>query len=111
MDEHRYQAIVERACGDKQRYGWRTARDIAADRRASGDDISAYRCPFNHDDDGGQPHWHLGHVPSMESVHDVVDAIRYQHGARCEQEIADAVRYENDEFRSDSPAAMREETT
>lgn len=64
-------AVRQRTCGDKRRYRTRWGARHAAERRsqASGDTIRAYRCPFC-------PSFHIGHVPSMESLEALAEAIR-----------------------------------
>jgi len=69
--------VVERVCEAKYRYGdpggaWRAARAV---RWRTGSAVRAYRCPFS----GGtraMAHWHIGHVPSIDSLRVVAAAIR-----------------------------------
>lgn len=69
--------VVERVCGAKHRFddpgrAWQAARAV---RRRTGSAVRAYRCPFS----GGTraaAHWHIGHVPSVDSLRVVAAAIR-----------------------------------
>ena len=69
--------VVERVCEAKHRYSdpggaWRAARAV---RGRTGSAVRAYRCPFS----GGTratAHWHIGHVPSIDSLRRVAAAIR-----------------------------------
>lgn len=59
-------------CGCKSRFGRDTARGRAGELTVeTGEAIRAYRCPF------GGDHWHVGHVPTMETVAEVAAAIRF----------------------------------
>lgn len=64
--------VKAKVCGKKVPYpGSQAARQMAKrlnrDERTS--PYSAYRCPVCHK-------WHVGHVPSMESVQEIADMIR-----------------------------------
>lgn len=72
MTAEEFAAVKERACGNKIPHSRDTARRIAEHHRAEGDLVGAYRCPFC-----PGKHWHVGHVPSMESLQQIADAIRY----------------------------------
>lgn len=65
---------ADRGCARKHPYGRTTARSIAARMQTAGDrTVSAYRCPWADDND---PHWHVGHLPSMEGLERIAAAIR-----------------------------------
>jgi hypothetical protein len=69
--------IVERVCGSKQRHmspgGARRA--AGGVRVRMGADVWPYRCPFSGGCRAGA-HWHVGHVPSYESLRRIAAAIR-----------------------------------
>jgi len=62
---------LERGCAGKVPLGKRAARSIAEQARREGNRVTAYRCPWAEDG-----HWHTGHVPSMQRVEQIADAIR-----------------------------------
>lgn len=68
--------VIFRACLDKTGMGLRVAKAVQAIRRAEGHHDTAYRCPFSPPDH----HWHVGRVPSMESVATIAAAVRDLHG-------------------------------
>lgn len=72
MTADEFAAVKATACESKIGHGKDIARRIAEHHRAEGDLVGAYRCPFCH-------LWHVGHVPSLESLQLIADAIRY-HG-------------------------------
>lgn len=61
--------VKERVCGEKSRMGRHAAMSLAQHLRARGKRIGAYHCPFCRC-------WHVGHIPSMESVSRIAQAIR-----------------------------------
>lgn len=69
--------VIERACLSKT--AWSHGGSMGAVRRlrAKGETVSPYRCPF---EDGDV--WHVGHVPSMETVAGLAKAIRDVNGDR-----------------------------
>jgi hypothetical protein len=73
VDDQHYLRVRERTCDRKIRYGPRLARSTAARMRGQGENVSAYRCPFS----APETHWHVGHMPSMESLQELADAVRY----------------------------------
>jgi hypothetical protein len=56
--------------------GQADAKARARKYRRDGHEATAYRCPFS----PVRPHWHVGHVPSIESIARTQDAIRDLHG-------------------------------
>ncbi len=70
--------MIARACLDKDGMGRKAAMSVEARQRRQGKDVavSAYRCPFSSKDH----HWHVGHVPSIETVASIADAVRDLHG-------------------------------
>lgn len=66
-----WRAERAKGCVGKTCYGQRLARVVAERLRAEGVAVTAYRCPW-----GETPHWHLGHVPSIDRLHEIADAIR-----------------------------------
>lgn len=67
--------VIARACSSKRAYGEKTARAVAERMRGQGEKISPYRCPFCH-------WWHIGHVPSVEHLAEIMLAVRDQAGNR-----------------------------
>lgn len=65
--------VVEHACGRKRALDRRHAQKVARAARERGERVSAYPCPFCES-------WHVGHVPSLDSMEDIARAIRDQHG-------------------------------
>jgi hypothetical protein len=61
--------LVERMCTRKRRYGRVVARQVAERMRGRGRRVSPYRCPCC-------AGWHVGHVPSIESVTRIAQLIR-----------------------------------
>lgn len=70
-------AIVSRACTRKRRYGSRghAIAVAAAVSLATGEPIRSYRCRFSNGTRSDR-HWRLGHVPSMDTVEALAEAIR-----------------------------------
>lgn len=68
------EAVRQKACVPKQRYGARAAREVA-DARNRGSDVvyQAYRCPFADDD-----HWHVGHRLSWSAVERLAALLRHR---------------------------------
>lgn len=69
MTAHQAAVVRDRACTSKAAMSRRTAR-LRADTLEG---AWAYRCPFT---SPRTRHWHVGHVPSIESLQTVADAIR-----------------------------------
>jgi hypothetical protein len=61
--------LMDRICTRKRRYGRTLARTLAERLRARGQRVSPYRCPLC-------AGWHVGHVPSQESVTQIAQLIR-----------------------------------
>jgi hypothetical protein len=78
--ELRYQT-----CSRKVPLGRAAAMHLAADLRAGGERMTAYRCPFALEDGAGddedEGHWHIGHVPSMRSLHRLARYLRQRHAS------------------------------
>lgn len=68
-----WRVVLERGCVGKRRMGHGRARRVAAeldDRRPKGEPhIGCYRCPLCSG-------YHVGHVPSIEGLQSIADAIR-----------------------------------
>lgn len=59
--------VRSRSCESKNAYSMEGARTVAA---TAGGIVRAYRCPFL------RSHWHVGHVPTVEKLTEIADAIR-----------------------------------
>jgi hypothetical protein len=80
VDSFNREAVIDRACRSKHDYptpGDARAAAREASRR-SGDTIRSYRCPFG-DGCWKHAHWHIGHLPSLDSLRDIARAIREHH--------------------------------
>lgn len=77
MDESLAIAVFRRAHADKHVYltHHHASNDARLLKRTKGEDVSPYRCPFS--SLTGGVHFHCGHVPSMESVGTLAEAIRF----------------------------------
>lgn len=64
-------SVQAKVCGTKIHYSRKSAADVSSQMRARGERVSPYACPFC-------DAWHIGHVPSMETVARIAAAIRYQ---------------------------------
>ncbi len=77
MNQAAAEEVRERACTSKLSYCRTTARSVAAEQsRLSGLELRAYRCPF-HCGTGPAPVWHIGRIPSPESVALLAAAVRF----------------------------------
>ncbi len=70
VDWHREQA---KGCDGKVPLGRDVARSIAGRARRKGEPMSAYRCPWA---TAADPHWHVGHTPSLHRLEEIAAAIR-----------------------------------
>jgi len=68
--------VILRACLGKVPMGLHAAKSVERVHRAEGERQTAYRCPFSPPD----AHWHIGHVPSIETVATIALAVRDLHG-------------------------------
>lgn len=64
-----WRAEAQKGCAGKIRYGVQLSHTIAERLRARGRAVTAYRCPWCGS-------WHLGHVPSIDRLREIADAIR-----------------------------------
>lgn len=71
MNERQVEAIRQRACEGKTKYGPVAARNLAVAARSRGEELQAYRCIFC-------PSWHLGHPMSWDHVRKLAKAIRHR---------------------------------
>lgn len=73
-----WQAVLGRCHDGKIRLGRQAAHDLAAELnegRAAGErPIGPYRCPVHANE--RDRHWHIGHVPSVDGLQSIADAIR-----------------------------------
>lgn len=69
-------STIQYACLEKIGQDMLVAKERARKYRAEGHEATAYRCPFSPVRD----HWHVGHVPSIESIVRLQDAVRDLHG-------------------------------
>lgn len=69
-------STIQYACLEKKGQGEKAARARVRRYRGEGHEATAYRCPFSPADH----HWHVGHVPSIESIARLQDAVRDLHG-------------------------------
>lgn len=67
--------VIRKACLSKVAVEAKRARETSRRARSGGTNLRGYRCPFGHDS-----HFHLGRVPSMETVASIALAIRDLHG-------------------------------
>lgn len=63
--------VIRAACLTKVAVDAQRARETSRRARNGGTPLRGYRCPFGHDS-----HFHLGRVPSMETVATIALAIR-----------------------------------
>jgi len=62
-------------CGRKKRRTRAGAMRLAVYQRERGEQIAAYRCPFN------PTHWHVGGPPSMRTLRKLAEYLRDRHAA------------------------------
>lgn len=78
MTDHEARHALASAHSEKARLSQAEARRRAsAARDRTGHRIFAYPCPFSHITGNGRRHWHIGHVPSPESIERLALAMRY----------------------------------